>query len=356
LSQIKAEAENENPIKFDKPIVKMMSLTQRPIRFDKCNLKENDIFAILKPENLSISQQLALDPNYLMSDNALKIPARVIMTQKSISVYKNENLDSAVFTNEILNVEFVRIPKTKTCFILQEKNANQQIILCSMENKSSFVEEWDYDFSLFKHQCQEKRPIVKFANDNEVKRKFREGVQQLKTNIIEEKAHKARIDSQKDEEIQIKKQVENTQSMTFLAMQKEMKLEALLEKEEKLREKEDQDNLDNQILHEQRKKNILLKTIKEKELEEQFNISKENAKLAINRIKEEAKKNIIAKRNEIKKKIAIMRMKNERAKAEKRSKIMSMRSESVQQLQFVSKKGNKEKCFTPKIEKKRRFE
>ena len=43
-----------------------------------------------------------------------------------------------------------------------------------------------------------------------------------------------------------------------------------------------------------------MKSIKEKELEEQFNVSRENAKLAINRIKEEAKNNIIKKRNEIK--------------------------------------------------------
>merc|ERR1712166_815080 len=133
------------------------------------------------------------------------------------------------------SVVFTRINKSETCFLLQGKNQNQQIVICSMENRGSFVEEWDYDFSLFKHQCQEKRPIVKLANDNETKRKFTEGVQQLKTMVIEEKAKTAREDSKKDEELQMKKQVDNTQSMTFLAMQKENKLEALLQKEEELR-------------------------------------------------------------------------------------------------------------------------
>merc|ERR1739848_405494 len=42
--------------------------------------------------------------------------------------------------------------------------------------------------------------------------------------------------------------------MTFLAMQKEMKLEALLQKEEELREKDDQANLDNQLAAEEKKK------------------------------------------------------------------------------------------------------
>merc|ERR1712222_94242 len=142
-------------------------------------------------------------------------------------------------TGDLNSVSFMRINKSETCAILQGKNTNQQIIICSMESKSSFVEEWDYDFSLFKHQCQEKRPVVKLANDNDAKRKFVEGVQQLKTMVIQEKAKKALEDSKKDEELQIKKQVDNTQSMTFLAMQKENRLEALFQKEEELREKED---------------------------------------------------------------------------------------------------------------------
>merc|ERR1712151_984542 len=100
---------------------------------------------------------------------ATKIPARVVMTQKSIAVYKNENLDSMVFTNEILTENLIKI-NSQTFFLLQGKNQRQEIVLCSMESKNSFVDEWDYDFSLFKHQCQEKRPIVKLADDEEAKK------------------------------------------------------------------------------------------------------------------------------------------------------------------------------------------
>lgn len=336
----------EAPIKFEKPIVRMMPLTQRPTRYDKCHLKESDIFAVVKPDNINLAEQLAIDPNYMMTDAAQKIPARVVMTNKSISVFKDQNLDSIVFTGDLLNVSLMRINNSKTCILFQGKSVSQQIIVCSMESKDSFVEEWDYDFSLFKHQCQEKRPLVKLADD-EAKRKFKEGVQNLKTTIIEDKARKAREDSKKDEELQMKKQIDNTQSMTFLAMQKEMKLEALLQKEEELREKEDEANLDTQLEQEERKKKILMKSIKEKELEEQFNVSRENAKLAINKIKDEAKNQIIKKRNEIKKKINMMRLKSERKKASIKSKIMSMRTDTAQQLQMYAKKGNKDKCFIP---------
>merc|ERR1712166_675688 len=131
-----------------------------------------------------------------------------------------------------------------------------------------------------------------------------------------------------------------TQSMTFLAMQKEMKLEALLEKD-------DEGSLDVQLKQEEKKKNILMKSIKEKELEEQFNISRENAKLAINKIKDEAKTQIIKKRDEIKKKINLMRLRSDRKKAAIKSRIMSMRTDTAQQLSLYSKKGNMEKCFVP---------
>jgi len=337
--------QSEAPIKFEKPIVRMMPLTKRPTRYDKCNLKEQDIFAILKPDGINLSEQISLDPNYMMTDAAQKIPARVVMTQKSISVFRNENLDSIVFAGDLMNVSFMKIDKSKTCVILQGKNVSQQIIICSMESKDSFVDEWDYDFSLFKHQCQEKRPVVK--NEEDDKRKFKEGVQNLKTSIIEDRTRKARENSQKDEELQMKKQVDNTQSMTFLAMQKEQRLEQLLQKEEEMREKEDEKMLDSQLEQEERKKKILMKSIKEKELEEQFNVSRENAKLAINKIKDEAKNQIIQKRAEIKKRINMMRLKSDRKKASIKSKIMSMRTDTANQLQMYAKKGNKDKCFIP---------
>merc|ERR1711957_811186 len=77
------------------------------------------------------------------------------------------------------------------------------------------------------------------------------------------------------------------------------------------------------------------------------NISRENAKLAINKIKDEAKTQIIKKRDEIKKKINLMRLRSDRKKAAIKSRIMSMRTDTAQQLSLYSKKGNMEKCFVP---------
>ena len=106
----------------------------------------------------------------MMTDQCGKIPARVIMTNKSISVYRDESLDSIIFTSDLNLVYLLRIQKSETCFILKGKNLNQQIIQCSMEYKVSFVEERDFDFSLFKNQYKEKRPVISLANYDEAKK------------------------------------------------------------------------------------------------------------------------------------------------------------------------------------------
>ena len=49
----------------------------------------------------------------------------------------------------------------------------------------------------------------------------------------------------------------------------------------------------------------------------------------------------------LKKKINLMRLRSERKKAQIKSKIMSMRTDTANKLQLYSKKGSMEKCFLP---------
>lgn len=332
--------------KYEKPIVKVMPISNRPTRYDKCHLKEADIFAVLKPDGMNLFEEIKTNKDYINSEHAVKVPARIIMNNKSISVYKDETLQSTISSIALESCNLSRISNSNSCFFLQGKSINQQIIICSMEAKLSFVEEWDYDFHLFKHQCHEQRPIVK-VDDSGLKKDFNDKIKKLKQELIEEKSLKARQLSQKDEEKSMKDQIDKTQALTMLAMQKENKLERLLEREEAMRESDEIKELEKQLLSEQRKKDVLMHSIQQKELEEQFNISRENAQLAIKKLKEEAKTAIINKRNAIKGKIAQMRLKSERRKAEIKSKILSMRSETAMKIQQYSKRGNTSMCFKP---------
>ncbi len=332
--------------KYEKPIVKIMPISNRPTRYDKCHLKENDIFVILKPQALNLLNEIK-NANFLNSEAAAKLPARIIMNNKSISFYKDENLNSNLLLLDLQSTNFLQIANNDNCFLLYGKLITQQAIVCNMGFKAGFAGEWDYDFHLFKTQCSEKRPVQTLKNDSDIKNKLNAKLAKLKQDLIAEKTQKARLQSQKDEESKIKNKVDQTQAMTLLAIQKENKLERLLEKEEALREGEEEKELEKQLEKEQAKKEVLMRSIKEKELEEQFNISKENAENAIKKLKEEAKNAIIKKRDEIKNKISQMRAKSDRKKAQIKSKIISLRSETAQQFQKYSKKGDSNRCFVP---------
>lgn len=41
-------------MKYEKPIFKVMPISNRPTRYDKCHLKENGIYVILKPQGLNL--------------------------------------------------------------------------------------------------------------------------------------------------------------------------------------------------------------------------------------------------------------------------------------------------------------
>ena len=135
--------------------------------------------------------------------------------------------------------------------------------------------------------------------------------------------------------------------MTLMAIQKELKLEEMLEKEEVAREEREERELRLQMQKEKSKDDCLIKSIKEKEMEDQFNVSKANAEEAIQELKEEAKKEILAKRQQIKLKIAKMRKRAQRKKLLLKGQLQTLRSEVAGELSTASKEGDISNCFIP---------
>ena len=145
----------------------------------------------------------------------------------------------------------------------------------------------------------------------------------------------------------MEKEVAQTQTMTLRAVEKESKLEELLEKEDSEREEEEQRELEAQIQEEKKKDECLMKSIKAKEIEEQYNLNKINATEQIEKLKEEAKKQISIKRQQIKDKIQKMRTRAERKKAALKAQIMTIRTKTAGKLQKFAKNGDASKCFIP---------
>lgn len=318
---------------MEKPIVKMMPISTRPQRYDKCYLKDTDALLVKLDES---------------SGYNVKIPIRLVMNNKSVAVYQDETLHTNLMTFLLKNTVFTKSMGDDKCFILNGLNTKAQF--CQLDAQGgNFVQEWDYDFNLFKTKCKQKREKIELDEEEEekLKKDYKDKLNNLKMEMVEQKAKKVKRQVESKEEVKMEKQIEQAQSMTYMAMQKELKLEEMLEKEEAEREREEQEELRVQIDGEKKKNECLTKSIEEKELEDQAHISEANAEETIQKIKEDAKKQIIAKRNEIKKKISMMKMKNKRKLAQMQNEIINLRTVTAEKVHKYAKVGDMKKCFNP---------
>jgi hypothetical protein len=331
---LKQQEKTGNGDKVEKPIVKVMPISQRPQRYDKCHLKDTDAL-MLKNDKETASM-----------NDIPRIPVRIVMNNKTINVYQDDTLQNIYVTFVLRDTTFKLTKDDPMCFILQGNN--NKIQFCSLGDKS-FVEEWNYDFNLFKHQCLQKREVIELEKneENKLKKDYEDKVNQLKQNLAVEKTEKIKKKVNLDEEQKLQKEIAQTQTMTLKAVEKESKLEQLLEKEEQEREEEEMRDLENQIEAEKKKEECLTKSIKEKEIEEQYNLTKVNAKDQIEKLKEEAKKQIVLKRQLVKEKINAMKKRADRKKAALKAQIMTIRTKTAGKLQKYTKVGDAAKCFVP---------
>ena len=326
--------------KILKPIIRRMPISNKPQRYDKCKLKETDVFVNFEKLDLESTTEEILT-------NGAQILVRVVMNNKSISLFKTDNASSNIFTLPLEGTSFKRIKNSERCFSLEGKNESKSIIMCSItSDEKEFTESWDYDFNQFKNECKEVRPIIA-ALDDDIKKILNDKLKKIKNDIMNEKSDKLRKASDDEEKKNVKKKLDQTQAMSLLAMQKENKLEQLLEKEEKMRELQDEKDLEIQLKSELKKRETLMKSLKNKQLEDEYNISKQKSEEAIKKVKDEAQNQILKKREEIKKKIALMRQRSERKKAGIKSKIISARKETANKIKQFSRKGDVNRCFSP---------
>ncbi len=330
-------ADSANPTNVvEKPIVKIMQISKRPQRYDKCYLKDSDALMVKSDKSTA---------NF---DVLPKIPIRLVMNNKSISVYQDETLQTNLMTFMLSKTVFTRVKGDNRCFILNGLNAKAQF--CQLDSQSgNFIEEWDYDFNLFKFQCKQKREVIELGESEEKKlaEEYKEKVNRLKVDMVEKKAEIVKEQVENKEEMKMQKKIEQTQAMTLMAIQKELKLEEMLEKEELMKEKEQEQSLAVQIESEKKKNDCLTKTIKEKEIEDQMNMSKANAEDAIQKIKEEAKKQIMVKRASMKKRLEVLRKKNQRKLTTMQNEIVNLRIETAGKVQKYAKTGDQKNCFNP---------
>ena len=95
-----------------------------------------------------------------------------------------------------------------------------------------------------------------------------------------------------------------TSQIALLAIQKELNLEDMIKREEEEREQQAERELLKEIVTERDKKNCLVKAIKEKQLEDQYNLILKAQDVEAQKIKEQAAKEIHIRRSQLKRKRA----------------------------------------------------
>ena len=312
--------------------VKMMTISSRPQRYDKCHLKETD--ALMEKDDLE-TKDLTIKP---------MIPVRLVMTDKTFTAYMDDTLQSKIVSYNLSQAVLIKKPDNK-CFVVQNNLKNDRF--CMLDSaKGDFVEEWYYDFNLFRNKCKKTRAksTTILTEEKKLEDEFRNKVNGVKLDMVQEKSNMIKKRVEEGEKRKLVNKVDKVRKISLTAIEKEQRLEDLLEKEEESREDDESTQLQQQISSEKKKEECLMKAIKEKEIENQYNIAKAQAERAVEKITKETQKQIAKQRENIAKKIIEMRNKQKRKKAQLKSEIMTIRTQIASRLQTINKAGDSKKC------------
>jgi hypothetical protein len=134
----------------------IMPFSSRPQRFEKCIRKETDALMVKNDKD-------TINLKYLP-----KIPVRLVMNDKSVTVYQDDTLHSHFYTFLLKDTEFRGVEGEKSCFIFL--SSNNKVQFCSLGDES-FVEKWRLHFELFKEKCHKERETVGLDEEEEEKLK-----------------------------------------------------------------------------------------------------------------------------------------------------------------------------------------
>lgn len=275
-----------------------------------------------------------------ISGQLLSVPVRVVMSNKIFTAFSGMNQDDQKSTFKLMSTRIYKSLKHKNCFVLSEDKNTRTFCDFGVDTTDRFYAEWNYDFNLFKFQCSEDDKIVKI-NDfvSEIDKKVQLEKQRIQIDYIQAKAEKL-IQTEPEKEVEIRQKEEPT----LKVIEKEMKIEKILEQEEIEREKLEENEINLKIESEQKKKDCILKAIKEKELEAQFNVKEKSKAESFEIVNEIAKKQIFLQRERLKKKIEVLKKRAEAKKQLKTQQLMTIRMEIADQLSNAYKKGRIDNC------------
>lgn len=335
VSKLTGASGAQNTTEILSPSVRIMQFSNRPQKYIKCIIKESDLLYSVDHTKISVGDN--------QKHNITTIPTRVVMTNKTLTVFAGEDYNTLQNTFDMMETSFHPSAKSEFCFVLTEKKKKAEFCLLGPERNKDMFNQWDYDFNLFKYQCYNKRPFAKLSKDDEkqINDKLNEAKGKMlidqETNIIKR---------QKEKEIDDKEgEIVSSNKIALMAVQKQINLEAMIEKEEREREEQEEIRLQKAIEDEKNKHECAMKKIQEKEIENQYNIRAEEVDEEAEEIKKKAQQEVVDNRNRLKEKIRKMRKTSERKRAKLQDQLRSMRLKFSDEMVSAYKKGNQDHCL-----------
>ncbi len=163
--------QNKNNGTINKPIFKSMMISNNPRRYVKCKLKESDLMLFQNLTDPLFDKNPLINKEYPNNGNSISLPMKVIMNNSTFTLYSGEETDSLYLSFNLEISRFIRSPK-RGCFQIFESK-KKYVTLCPFGCDDKAVEEWDYDFNLFKYQCSYKKANI---DEDELKKKLDEKI------------------------------------------------------------------------------------------------------------------------------------------------------------------------------------
>jgi hypothetical protein len=331
-----------------KPIIKVLPFSSRPQRFSKCIIKEADLMLTQESDQMTPQD----NPLIKASSNALptiQVPVRVVMNNKTFTIFEGENYNSQIKTFSLQDTVFKRSLVHKSCFTLSESKKIAELCPFGFSTRGgSMVDEWDNDFNLFKLNCATPREKIELnvQLEKEMNDKLNEKMKSAKIELLEEREKSIKQNMEKEEESKMDGVIKTTNQVALQAIQKELNLEAMIRREEVERERREESLMIEKIEAEKKKSDCLMKAIKEREIENQYNVKAKEAEDEVTSIKETASQQVLIRRSQLKNQILAMRKKAQRRKAKLAQQLLNVRTVMAETMGKVYRKGDTSKCST----------
>jgi hypothetical protein len=292
-----------------------------------------------------VRNDLSIDKSHI-----IKLPSRVITNSKLISIYQSDSPDSLFKSYNLKDIKIIRPYKNDPDKCIEIGRNKDITILCGMieqltKKPTKFVKKWIEELKDFKNNCKDKcknkkeniyknPKVIQFINKLQEK-KLRKNCSPIK-NLNNIKANE-----------EYRKQLKLAQILAWKAMDKELKYEERLEKEELLREQKEKETVNVELRIEKKKQDNICKAItygKNKILAENYK-QKLKFKKEIDQIKLEIKKRISKNRLKFKEKLQKMQKKHEMNIMKTKSRISEIRKTVTTKLIKAEKKGDIKKCI-----------